>query len=286
MARTVLALCKERYSKSEVNTIKNQPFKTTLVCLASVLILVLVPFLVFHEQSNNRQVQEQKQVSDEPPRPILKEKPLPAWSPGSKGPLAASPDFSSVKSLALSIAYPLYKGGGSTHPAAYTGGGPVDRSLASSSYKQAKSRARNIAKQFENAVVPSATANYADCGAFTATIVINKIDAHFPGLLVSRQRSYVKDPRNGWVKVAEGNSYNEALLRPGDLFISTEDPTKSGHTWIWLGKVNGQNDVIAQASFGPTGSKGAHLPALKINPLQGKPQDSRGRSYEVWRYQG
>lgn len=205
------------------------------------------------------------------------------WERGEKSPLAQNADYTSAKSLAVSLSYPIYGDGSKSHPASFTGGGRIDAELASNVYKDVKTRARAVAKDFNNRYPPSDIANYADCGAFVASIIINLIDPDFPGLLVDRQREYVEQPQNGWGKVADGENYEESELQTGDLFIS-KNSAEPDHVWMWLGEVNGHQNVIADASFGREGSPSAYLPSLRINPLQSAPQDSRGRSYEIWRY--
>lgn len=200
-----------------------------------------------------------------------------------QGLLEPDPDYSSPKRLAISLSFPLFGSGENPYPSSYTGGGKTDRILASRQYYDAKSRAEAIAKTADNTLPPSGTRNFADCGAFVATVVINTIDPEYPGLFVSRQRDYVHNPRNGWVKVGNSEEADRSSLKIGDVFISSADQ-RSGHTWIWLGRVGGQDDVIADASFGTDESSTAHLPVLRQNPLTDKGKDSRGREYDIWRF--
>lgn len=225
---------------------------------------------------------------DQPPTvsatPTPESRPSPDWRHGDPRPLAAEPDYSSLKSLAISLSYPLYEDGQETHPAAYTGGGSVDQDLASKPYREAKERANAIARGASSAQAPATTRNFADCGAFVATLVINFLDPHFPGLLVNRQLDYVEDPANGWKQVSVDGNYDPQALRTGDIFISTAD-APSGHMWVWLGTVDGVKDVIAQAAYGPEGSS-AYLPSLHRIPIQPGEADPQGRHYEVWRFTG
>lgn len=205
------------------------------------------------------------------------------WPRGSTKPLAKNADFSNMKNLAISLSYPLFDGGFQTHPAAFTGGGENDRVYVAAPYQEAKIRARAKAIANGNPYPPSDTRNFADCGAFVSTLVINFLDPDFPGLLVQRQRAYVENPLNGWKKISRNGQFNRKKLQPGDIFISTPGPY-SGHMYMWLGTIDDQKNIIAQASYAPEGSSSAHLPALRVNPINSGQKDPQGRSYEVWRY--
>lgn len=207
------------------------------------------------------------------------------WTKGDKRPLADSADFSSLKSLAVSLSYPLYNKGRETHPAAFTGGGDNDIRLASSAYKGAKHKAHLLAVSRNSQFPPSNTRNYADCGAFISTIINTFVDSNFPGLLVWRQRAYLEQPSNGWKKISVVGDYDPASLRTGDIFVSKRS-TVSDHAFMWLGNVGGFENVIAQAAYAPPGSSFAHLPALRVNEIGPKESDSQGRRYEVWRFFG
>lgn len=221
-------------------------------------------------------VRVQPTVSPEPPT---------EWIRGDKKPLANSADFSNLKNLAISLSYPLYEEGQRTHPAAYTGGGEIDTQLVAEPYKVAKSQARYIALASNSKSPPSELRNFADCGAFVATVIINYLDPDFPGLLVHKQLEYVKKPKNGWKKVSVDGGYNPSNLVPGDIFISNLGSV-SNHVFMWLGTVDGHENTIAQAAYAPEGAAYAHLPALRENPIEPKKPDLQGRKYEVWRYVG
>ncbi|GAA1410572.1 hypothetical protein AUR04nite_12620 [Glutamicibacter uratoxydans] len=205
--------------------------------------------------------------------------------PTYQGLLAPEPDFSSPKSLAISLSFPLFGLGDKPYPASYTGGGNADQVLASKQYYEAKARAHSIALAANNLVPPNSTRNFADCGAFVATVIVNTVDPSYPGLLVYKQRAYVQNPSNGWVKVGSSTTPNKNTLKVGDVFISSAEQ-RSGHTWIWLGRVDGIDNVIADASFGTDESSTAHLPVLRRNPIDGAREDARGREYDIWRYVG
>lgn len=207
------------------------------------------------------------------------------WPKGDKRPLADSADFSSLKSLSVSLSYPLYSNGRETHPAAFTGGGDNDIRLASSSYKGAKRKAHLLAAKRNSKFPPSATRNFADCGAFISTVINTYVDSNFPGLLVRRQRAYLEQPTNGWKKISVAGDYDPAALMTGDIFVSKRGAI-SDHAFIWLGNVSGYKNVIAQAAYAPTGSPYAHLPALRVNEIGPKESDSQDRLYEVWRFSG
>ncbi len=219
--------------------------------------------------------------------------PLAAKAPAAPVSLAAKPNYSSVKNLALSLSYPLFEAGQKPHPASYTGGGPVDRDLAAPAFYAAKERARSEASKAGNSSLPYSKSAFANCSAFTATVIVNTVDASFPGNLVSNQVAYVENPSNGWKKIATSETYNPKDLKPGDLFLHKYSPdnpsTSTGHTWMWIGDYGGVKDVVAEASYGKPGSSSARLPALRIDPIQtsGKPgKDRIGRVYDVWRFQG
>lgn len=227
-------------------------------------------------------VQQEGQINTSPP---ATHDPKKIWSEGDKEPLAASPDFANLKSFTVSLSYPLYRNGRETHPAAFTGGGDNDIRLASDAYKRAKLQAHQMAVRKNSQVPPSYERNFADCGAFIATIINTYLDPKFPGLLVRRQRAYLEQPSNGWQQISVDGDYDPTALKTGDIFVSTKS-ANSDHAFIWLGKVDRHDNVIAQAAFAPLGSPFAHLPALRANEIGPKAADSQGRQYEVWRFVG
>lgn len=205
--------------------------------------------------------------------------------PSYPGLLSPKPNYSSLKHLAISLSFPLFDSGRRAYPASFTGGGDIDRALASRQYYEAKARAESLALGTDNQIPPSSVRNFADCGAFVATVVINTIDPDYPGLFVYKQRHYVQNKSNGWRKVGTTTKPLSYTPKIGDIFISNAE-TRSGHTWIWLGDVDGKRDVIADASYSSDESSTARLPGLRISPLVGKTEDTRGREYDIWRFVG
>ncbi|QZY53123.1 hypothetical protein [Leucobacter tenebrionis] len=210
-------------------------------------------------------------------------------SDNSGGPAALPKtlDYSSPADLAVSVSYPLYKGGRKADPRAFTGGGPVDAEMASENYKKLKKDAYEIAKKAGSELPPWPDESYANCSAFTGAVVIATIDPEFPGNLVRDQREYMSDPFSGWRKVGDSSDYRQEDLLPGDLFL-TPKGTRLAHTWMWIGEHDGVENVVAQAAYGSEGNSGARLPSLQIDPLQNSDDgtDGMGRSYEIWRYVG
>lgn len=254
------------------------------VALSSIAVLLIVSggvstHLLLSDDSQSRAEQTDTSHSESSPRTL----PEDDWVAGDRSPLAVAADYTNVISLATTLAYPTYQDGEEIHPAAYTGGGQVDQTLASDSYTAAKVRANQKATQANNPISPATKRNFADCGAFVATVIINTIDPDFPGLLVRKQQAYLEDPGNGWDKVASKSNFDPDTLKPGDLFVAVQDEV-ADHTWIWLGEHDGKKNLIAQASYGPEGSRLAHLPALKTIPIDPGQPDSLNRYYDVWRY--
>ncbi len=192
-------------------------------------------------------------------------------------------DFESLTSLSYSLSYPLGEDDSRPNPDSYTQGGNSDVLKTLDSYRLAKYKAYYIAKAHDNSSLPLLETSFANCSAFTATVIINTLDPDFPGNYVRNQRDYVNGTEDGWVKVARGENYNKNKLRAGDVFISRES-NRPGHTWIWLGMINGVDSIVAEASYGPKGSATAHLPSLRVVPLDSQGRDSQGRTYDIWRY--
>ena len=207
----------------------------------------------------------------------------------------STPDYSSAAALAISLSYPLYgpskEYGEKSHPYAYTGGGDNDQKLVSSSYKQARDRAIAMTANTWNSSRPLRDRSWANCSAFTGTVINNTLDPNFPSNLVRNQYAYINKPENGWVNIGSAANYRPEKYEPGDIFISNGGGLSSlpdeegGHTFIWIGDYNGLKEVIAESSYGSEGSTGAKLPVLRINALKDG-TDSRGRDYEVWRFIG
>lgn len=207
----------------------------------------------------------------------------------------STPDYSSASALAISLSYPLYGPskdyGEKSHPYAFTGGGDNDESLVRSSYKMARARAIELTKNVWNLSKPLEDRSWANCSAFTGTVINNTLDPNFPSNLVRNQYAYINKPENGWVKVGAAANYRPEKYKPGDIFItnggglSSLPDEQGGHTFIWIGDYNGLKEVIAEAAFGSESSHGAKLPVLRINALKDG-TDSRGREYEVRRFNG
>ena len=207
----------------------------------------------------------------------------------------ATPDYSSAEALAVSLSYPLYEpyqgNGTQSHPRAYTGGGDNDQGLVHSSYIQARERAIEMTANAWNSSVPLPDRAWANCSAFTATIINNTLDPNFPSNLVRNQYAYINKPENGWVKVGSAADYSPEKYEPGDIFITNGGGISAlpggggGHTFMWIGDHAGFTDVVAEASFGRKGSKVAKLPVLHINTVTDG-TDKQGRNYEVWRFVG
>lgn len=207
----------------------------------------------------------------------------------------STPDYSSAAALAISLSYPLYgpvqSYGKKSHPRAFTDGGNNDEVLVHSSYKQARARAIDITETTWNSSIPFDSRSWANCSAFTATVINNTLDPNFPSNLVRNQYAYINKPENGWVKVGPAANYRPEKYEPGDIFITTGGglsalpDEQGGHTFMWIGNYSGLKEVIAEAAYGSEGSSGAKLPVLRINSLKDG-TDSRGRDYEVWRFVG
>lgn len=202
----------------------------------------------------------------------------------------AKPNYSSPTKLAISLSFPMYGSGEhfgkSSHPAAYTGGGVLDRSRVHPSYQSARVRASALARVTANPSMPATSKYWANCSAFTATVINNTLDAEFPANLVKNQYKYISKPSNGWVKVGDTARYNPSSYRAGDIFITTDSGRiTSGHTFMWVGKHAGLNEVVAEAAYGGDGSSYARMPALHVN-RQKTSKDQFGRKYEVWRFVG
>lgn len=251
------------------------------VALSALAVLLVVSggvsahhLLSDQQQPNVEETYTEQEQSPEPPM---------GWVAGDHSPLAPSADYTNAISLATSLAYPAYQGGEDIHPAAFTGGGRVDQIMASDPYTAAKVRANRKATQVKNPIPPAMKRNFADCGAFVATVIINTIDPNYPGLLVREQKDYLEQPKNGWTKLASKSRFKPDALEPGDVFVAVQDGA-ADHIWIWLGDQNGERNLIAQASYGPDGSRLAHLPALKTMPIAPGQPDNLGRYYDVWRH--
>ena len=197
-------------------------------------------------------------------------------------------DFSSPKALAISLSYPLYKAPGKElgqfyDPNAFTSGGPIDRKLVHPSYQQARNRAVDVTRGYAAPITPRSDRFWADCAAFTGTVVNNLIDHSYPGNLVSAQRTYLTEKGSGWKIIGTSSNYRPQDYKAGDIFITAAG--YQGHTFMWVGDYKGVKNVVAEASYGTEGSSTAHMPGLHINKVT-KAKDGRGRAYEVWRYVG
>ncbi len=207
----------------------------------------------------------------------------------------STPDYSSPVALAISLSFPLYGSskdyGAKAHPFAYTGGGDNDQKFVRSSYMQARARAVEITKGTWDSSRPFADRSWANCSAFTGTVINDTVDPNFPSNLVRNQYAYINKPENGWVKVGSAADYRPEKYKPGDIFISNGGGLSSlpeeegGHTFMWIGDYKGLKEVVAEASFGSDGSSIARLPSLHINVIKDG-TDSKGRHYEVWRFVG
>lgn len=196
-------------------------------------------------------------------------------------------NYSSPADLAVSVSYPLFEDGEVGDPRAYTGGGPIDSTLASENYKELKRSAYAVAVDAGSKAPPWPGESYANCAAFTGAVIAHTVDPLFPGNFVNAQREYLREKGNGWIRIGDSHHYDEDSLRPGDLFLS-EEGIKAAHTWVWIGEYGGKRDVIAQASYGEEGDPTARLPVLQVNPLKhhGGTVDGLNRSYEIWRFVG
>ena len=203
---------------------------------------------------------------------------------------AKNPNYSSPRSLALSLSYPLYGTGKNkgvkSSPTAFTGGGNKDRKQIYPSYQKARTRAVRQVVGHANTSLPRDDRYWANCSAFTATVINNTIDPAFPSNLVRNQYAYITQKGSGWKKVGTTGKYRPQDYRAGDIFITTSSGRiKSGHTFMWIGNYGGLKEVVAEASYGKDGSKSARMPALRKNVVK-KKADGYGRVYEVWRFVG
>ena len=203
---------------------------------------------------------------------------------------ATTPNYSSPRALALSLSYPLYGSGKSlgvkSNPDAFTGGGDKDRPRVHASYKTARARAVTRTATQANVSHPRADRYWANCSAFTATVINNTVDPAFPSNLVRNQYAYITQKGSGWKKVGATANYRPQDYRAGDIFITTSSGRiTSGHTFMWIGDYGGLKEVVAEASYGKEGSKTARMPALRKNVVK-KKADGFGRVYEVWRFVG
>ncbi|MFT3942705.1 MAG: hypothetical protein QM705_02610 [Ancrocorticia sp.] len=207
----------------------------------------------------------------------------------------STPDYSSPAALAISLSFPLYgpgeKHGKKTHPGAYTDGGDNDQQLVRSSYKQARAHAIEMTANVWNSSPAFEESSWANCSAFTATVINNTVDPTFPSNLVRNQYAYMSKPENGWIRVGPAADYRPEMYKPGDIFITTGGglaalpEEEGGHTFMWIGDYGGLSEVIAESAYGSKGSSSAKLPALRVNALKDG-VDGRGRDYDVWRFVG
>lgn len=203
----------------------------------------------------------------------------------------SKPDsYESAAQMAIALSFPLHGAGKTADPRSRIAGGPGDKELASALYKTSKVSAWEKSVQYGSTFPAWPGESYANCSAFTATAVIHTLDPTFPGNFTNKQREYVEDRSNGWVKVADSESgYNREKLEPGDIFLSKPKTGVMGHTWMWIGDHEGKRNVISQASFGSIG-KTAQLPALQLDPIlvanKADGTDRLGRAYDAWRYSG
>jgi hypothetical protein len=204
--------------------------------------------------------------------------------------LHMTPDYSSTPKLAISLSYPFYAvNAEERNAAAITGwsiastykeedptekGPKYDTPLASDGYKEATMLADEKGEKVGNS---DKSNGFANCSAFTGTVIKNTVDPKFPGKLCSLQVAYMKKAGSNWKQIGstETGKYKPSDYKPGDIIISDI----IGHTFMWIGDYGGEKEVVAEAAF-----TSGYLPTLRINPA--KESDSKGRFYEVWRYQG
>lgn len=199
----------------------------------------------------------------------------------------ASPNFSSQLELMKSVSYQIASNG-KAHKDSWVYGLRRDEEKLYSSYRQARESSRQAHFDANSTRNAPRMSGWADCGGYVATIVKNTVDPHFPWLLTNDQKSYLENSANGWTKVGDTQNYKPQDYQTGDVMIT------EGHIMFWVGKWQGFDDVVNDASFSRNESKlSGRMPGFresglkngtsKINGKDGK-VDSYNRHYEVYRF--
>jgi N-acetylmuramoyl-L-alanine amidase len=90
-----------------------------------------------------------------------------------------------------------------------------------------------------------------DCGGFVTTLLYDsgfepKYNSSAKGGNVVAQHAWAD---KNWKKLGSGSSIDVATLQPGDVAYTSDD----GHTFVYVGKIEGFGSKIASASFSNTG---------------------------------
>jgi N-acetylmuramoyl-L-alanine amidase len=123
----------------------------------------------------------------------------------------------------------------------YKGSGFIDaRTEYTTAVKKARSEGRYVGGVDANGNTPGI-----DCGGFITTLMIDsgfepKYNKSGKGGYTAIQESWA---RENWKTLGRGSSINTASLRPGDVAFLP------GHTFVYVGKIEGFNSNIASASL-------------------------------------
>lgn len=118
---------------------------------------------------------------------------------------------------------------------------PCVAGAAGPEYKDARDKQRKGGLTGIGTSNTCSTDDYADCGKATATIVTLLLDKDFPVAGTSDQQEYLTGRgKDKWKQITKDSD-----LQTGDVF----EKTGPGHAYMYLGEVDGKQDIIYEASL-------------------------------------
>lgn len=158
---------------------------------------------------------------------------------GSSTSCESNLDMSDMVNLAISVAHPLGTPKSETEvPSAGSCAGAKDKARK----EYVELREKQLAEAPDGHKGGLDDGWFADCGKFVGSVVIMAADPDFPQAGTYTQEPYVQSSSK-WKEIGTISSFDE--LQPGDIFFK-DNP---GHTGMYVGEVDGETHVIAQASL-------------------------------------